>query len=219
MAAIELNLTKEGDKKNVIALNLKKSEWFVIKMLWDESPNPNVPTTDLDLHSLRCVNRGQGAKIEGAEDILSTYAVKRIIDGEETGWLETAADGTFQIYNGAMVHSKDATTGAADGVDESMRVYPDKIPVPRGTFVELPLIGMIHPQSSDKTFKDVLNAAIVVENSLGVEVLRLSLSDQFGPYVGVHAGSIMIDDTGKVEFSDGTAGFNENFNQVLNHFQ
>jgi hypothetical protein len=219
MANVTLNLTKPGDVAKKITLNLKKLEWFLIKLLWDESPDPSAPTTDLDLHSFRCVNRGNGAKIEGPEDILSTYAVRRIVEGGEVGWLVPAADGTFQIYDGAMVHSKDAPNGAADGVDESMRVDPSKVPVPNGTFVELPIIGMIHPQSSGKQFRDVQNATLVIENSNGVEVLRVRLSEQFGDFIGVHAGSILISDAGVVEFSNETAGFNEDFNQVIGQFQ
>jgi tellurium resistance protein TerD len=45
----------------------------------------------------------------------------------------------------------------------------------------------------------------------------VSLSDQFGEFVGVQMGSIMVEASGS-SFAAIGAGFNEDFNQVLGHF-
>jgi tellurium resistance protein TerD len=207
MAVLELNLTKPEDVVQMLALNLEKGERFRARLVWDGG-------ADLDLHAFVAVNTGSGGKISNFGDILSTYNVKREIRGKVVGTLDKKADGTFEIHGGALVHSPDALDGASA---EWVVVEPDRLVPPEGGAIEIPLVAMIHPQSSGRAFRDVKNARVIVENSEGVEVLNASLSDQFGDFVGVQMGAIMVEPNGS-SFANIGVGFNDNFNKVLQHY-
>lgn len=211
MSAITLNLTKAGDAAPKLKLNLKKSEVFTVKLAWEGN-------TDLDLHALHCINDGNGGKISALEDILSTYNVQRKIGGNIEGTLPKNSDGTFSIYGGALVHSADALDGnSSNDEDEWIRIDPSKLNIPAGAAIEIPLIAMIHPQSSGKLFKNVQNANVTVLDANGVVQMTANLSAQFGDFVGVQMGSIMIEASG-TSFAQIGVGFNEDFNGVLGHF-
>lgn len=210
MTKLVLNLTKPGDSVNKLSLNLNKGELFVIRLSWEGQ-------TDLDLHALHCVNKGAGAKLSSAEDILSPYNTRRKINNTVVGLIEKNSDGTFSIHGGAYSHSADATDGDKAEIDEWIKVDPTKISCAPGEVIEVPLISMIHPQSGGKTFRDVRNAVVAIQNSAGRELMRAALSDQFGEFVGVQMGSIMIDTNGPV-FAPVGVGFNGDFNSVLEHF-
>ncbi|WP_432723431.1 TerD family protein [Jeongeupia wiesaeckerbachi] len=209
---LELTLTKPGDAPVKLQLNLRKAEPFRIKLSWDEG-------NDLDLHALVATNSGQGAKVGSLDDILSVYNVKRAINGQNVGHLAQNTDGTFEVHGGALVHSKDATTGISDGVDEWIHVSPEKLPkAAPGTFIEIPLLSMVHPQDGRVHFRDVKNPRVEVVNSDGATVLNASLSDQFGGFKGAQLASLMVDADGKVEFAAVGVGFNDDFNAVLGHY-
>lgn len=210
MTALQLNLSKPGDVAQKLALSLDKGERFKVRLSWDGD-------TDLDLHALVAVNYGDGAKVSSMDDILSTYNVQRTIRGQTVGTLPKATDGTFKVHGGALVHSPDATDGSADGDDEWVSIQPDRLSPPTNGAIEIPLVAMIHPQNSGRTFRDVKNARVIVENAAGQELLNASLSSQFGEFVGVQMGSIMVDAAGS-SFVNVGVGFNSDFNQVLGHF-
>ncbi|MFM9923579.1 TerD family protein [Variovorax sp. H27-G14] len=207
-----MNLTKPGEKGAKLSLNLAKDEVFTVQLQWDGS-------VDLDLHALACFGTAtEQPKVTDIEQVLSTYNVKRNIDGQSVGVLNRAVDGTFEILNKALVHSSDATNGTLDGVDEWIRVDPAKLHRPVGGNVEIPLVAMVHPQNVGQTFAGVQNAEVVILNSTGKELLRANLSSQFGSFVGVQMGSVMIDQSGKAEFVQTAVGFNGDFNAVLENF-
>jgi tellurium resistance protein TerD len=210
MAALVLNLTKPEDVVEKLVLNLDKGERFRVRLSWDGD-------VDLDLHAFVAINVGQGAKVSSFADILSTYNVKRVIRGQAAGTLEKKADGTFEIYAGALVHSPDALDGSASGDDEWVSIQPDSLNPPAGGAIEIPLLATIHPQNSGRTFRDVKNARFIVENAAGQELLNVSLSEQFAEFVGVQGGSIMVEASGS-SFAAVGVGFNKDFNQVLSHF-
>lgn len=210
MSALQLNLTKPGDVAVKLALNLDKGERFKVRLSWDGA-------TDLDLHALVAINMGAGAKVSSFDDILSPYNVKRTIRGQVQGTLDKAPDGTFKIYGGALVHSADATDGGIDGDDEWVTIQPDRLNPPAGGAIEIPLVAMIHPQNTGNKFRNVKNARVIVENGQGVELLNVVLSDQFGDFVGVQMGSIMVEASGS-SFAAIGVGFNSDFNEVLGHF-
>jgi tellurium resistance protein TerD len=210
MSKLQLNLTKPGDNTPKLSLNLNKGESFKVRLSWDGN-------TDLDLHALVAVNMGAGATVSSFDDILSPYNVKRVIRGQETGTLTLAADKTFSVHGGALVHSPDATDGNQTGDDEYVIIRPDRLNPPAGGAIEIPLVAMIHPQNTGRAFRDVRNAHVIIEDGRGVELLNVSLSDQFGEFVGVQMGSIMVEASGS-SFAAIGVGFNEDFNQVLGHF-
>lgn len=211
MANLVLNLTKPGEAAPKLRLNLSKGERFTARLSWDGA-------TDIDLHAIVCNNDGSGAKASSFEDILSTYNVQRRIGGQDVGTLKKKADGSFEVHGGALVHSPDALDGNLDGVDEWIVIDPGKLPSPAVGVIEIPLVSMIHPQAGPKRFSDVKNAAVSIINASGTEVMRASLSNQFGEFVGVQMGSIMIDATGTANFVAVGVGFNGDFNGVLGHF-
>lgn len=210
MPSLQLNLTKPGDTAPKLALNLNKGERFKVRLAWDGE-------TDLDLHALVAVNTGSGAKVSSFDDILSTYNVQRTIRGQTTGTLPLATDKTFSVHNGAVLHSPDAVDGHQQGDDEWISIQPDRLTPPANGAIEIPLVAVIHPQNSNRKFRDVTNARVIVENSAGTELLNVSLSQQFTDFVGVQMGSIMIEPTGSSFVAIGV-GFNNDFNQVLSHF-
>lgn len=210
MSSLVLNMNKNGETPRKLSLNMKKNEVFRVKLLWEGQ-------SDIDLHAILCVNAGNGAKASALEDILSTYNVKRNVGGQETGILPKKTDGSFEIHGGALTHSPDATDGDQLEIDEWIMFDPSKVRQVPGGVIEVPLIAMIHPQNSGKTFRDVINAVVVVEDVDGKEHLRASLSSQFGEFVGVQMGSIMMDSNGTSFVAVGV-GFNGDFNTVLDHF-
>jgi len=216
MTSLVLNLTKPGEQASKLQLNLSKNEVFTVKLSWDEkSANDK---TDLDLHSIVGVNTGDGAKAGAFEDILSTYNVRRKIGGQQVGILDKKADGSFEIHGGALVHSPDAQDGNLDGDDEWIRVDPSKLTSPANGHLEIPLVAMIHGASTAKKFADVKNARVAVVNSTGRELMNATLSNQFGEFIGVQMGSILIDRNGTASFASVGVGFNGDFNSVLGHF-
>lgn len=210
---LELNLSKPGDVKQKLQLNLLKTESFLVKLKW-------AGKTDLDLHALACSGpAGSQPGLTSLEQILSTYNVKRVTDDGPQGTLDKAADGTFSILGGALVHSKDADDGDANtGDDEWIRVNPAKLSHVGGLTYEIPLVAMIHPQTQGATFSEVKDAEVRVEKTSGEVLLEASLSRDFGQFVGVQMGSILIDETGVVTYSPTTSGFPGDFNAVINHF-
>ncbi len=211
MSKLVLNLTKPGETAAKLQLNLSKGEVFTAKLSWDGS-------TDLDLHAIVCVNDGSGAKAQSLEDILSTYNVRRRINGQEVGILDKKSDGSFEVHGGALRHSPDALDGALDGIDEWIRVDPAKLPAPGSGVIEIPLVAMIHPQAGSRRFADVTNAEVAIVNAAGKELMRASLSSQFGEFIGVQMGSVMIEANGTANFVAVGVGFNGDFNNVLGHF-
>lgn len=208
--ALTLNLTKPGEQGQKLSLNLKKNEAFKVKLSWDGD-------TDIDLHAIHCINTGAGAKASSFDDILSTYNVQRTIGGQTVGTLTKNSDGTFSIYGGALVHSPDAQDGQATGVDEWINIDPAKLTLPSGGAIEIPLIAMVHQKKVPSKFRDVQNATVTIEDSNGVEVQRVVLTSQFGEFVGVQMGSIIIDSTG-TNFHAIGVGFDVDFNGVLGFF-
>lgn len=217
MTSLVLNLSKPGDQVHKLQLNLRKSEIFVVKLSWEEK-NPG-EQTDLDLHAIHTVNTGGGAKASSMEDILSTYNVRRRIGGQDVGTLAKKADGSFEIHGGALVHSPDALDGSAEGdEDEWIRVDPSKLSPPASGHIEIPLVAMIH-KASNRKFADVKNARVsVVSADGGAPLMSATLSNEFGQFVGVQMGSIMIDAQGTASFAAVGVGFGGDFNAVLAHF-
>jgi tellurium resistance protein TerD len=206
----QLSLTKENQVVEKFSLNLKKDEKFTVILKWTGD-------TDLDSHALLCRNGGSGGKISTFEDILSTYNVKRQIGGQVVGTLDKDTNGNFEIYGGALVHTADLT-GAADEEVETIVINPAKLPtMTPGSAYEIPIIAMIHPQSGAKKFKDVQNASVVILDDIGGEIMKATLSNEFGEFIGVQMGSIIIDSTG-THFEAVGVGFNEDFNGVLGYF-
>jgi tellurium resistance protein TerD len=210
MTTLTLNLSKPGDAPRKLALNLTKAERFKVRLAWDGQ-------TDLDLHAIVCANHGDGAKASALEDILSTYNVRRRVGGSEVGVLDKRADGSFAVHNGALVHSPDATDGDKLDVDEWIDIDPAKLTPPQGAVIEIPLIALIHQKTVARRFRDVANAWVAIENAVGGELMRVQLSSQFGEFVGVQMGSLMID-SGGTHFAPVGVGFNGDFNSVLEHF-
>lgn len=210
MPSLQLELTKPGDVAPKLALSLDKGERFKVRLAWDGD-------ADLDLHALVAVNNGAGAKVSAFTDVLSTYNVQRVIRGATVGTLPLNPDKTFSVHGGALVHSPDATDGMAAGDDEYVTIQPDRLAPPAAGVIEIPLVAMIHPQSAGRTFKNVQNARVIIENGAGAELLNVSLSAQFGDFIGVQMGSIMVEPAGASFVAIGV-GFNSDFNQVLGHF-
>ncbi|MEX3984028.1 hypothetical protein AB4Y45_34125 [Paraburkholderia sp. EG287A] len=208
MGNLVLNLTKPGDVAQKLQLNLSKGEEFKVRLMWKGS-------TDLDLHALVTYagSDNDTAKASSFDDVLSTYNVKRIIRGQEVGTLVPEEDGSFSIHGGALMHGPDVIGGG----EEWLLVRPDKLLVPTGGRIEIPLLAMIHPQGKGKTFGAVDSASVIVENTDGDQLLNASLSNQFAAYFGVQMGSIVIDANG-ASFEGVGVGFNTDFNGVLGHF-
>lgn len=209
MPPITLPLSKPSDGAK-LKLSLKKSPSYRVRLAWDCN-------TDLDLHALVATNYGQGGKISELDDILSTYNVRRIVNGQPEGFIVPNPDKTFSVRNGALTHSPDATDGAvSDGDDEWLRVKPDALTLPAGAAIEIPLIAMIH-KPNGKTFRNVQNARVVVDDAEGEELLVVNLSADFAGNTGVQMGTIIIDANGS-SFAPVGVGFTGDFNSVLEHF-
>lgn len=210
MNSLQLNLTKPGDATQKLSLNLSKGASFKARLSWDGA-------TDLDLHALVAVNTGNGAKVSSFGDILSTYNVQRTISGQSQGTLPLAADKTFSIYGGALTHSPDAIDGHAQGDDEFVIIYPDRLTPPANGVLEIPLVATIHPQTPGRNFSQVQNAHLIIEDEHGKVLLDVSLSKDFAEFVGVQVGSVVIE-AGQSSYANIGVGFKTDFNDVLGFF-
>ena len=208
--ALTLSLTKDTDSASKLSLDLRKQEPFRVTLSWEGS-------SDLDLHAFHCVNTSGKATVSSFDDVLSTYNVRRKVRGQEVGHLQKSADGSFQIHGGALRHSPDATDGDRAEIDEYITVDTSLLNPPAGGHIEIPLIAMIHPQSGAKKFKDVFKPEIVITGDDGRELLRVNLSTEFGEFVGVQLGAILVSQT-DVQFASIGVGFVQDFNEVLSYF-
>lgn len=210
MSCLTLNLSKPGESPAKLALNLQKNEGFRVRLAWEGG-------CDLDLHALVCSNGGEGAKASSLGDVLSSYNVCRQLGGQTVGTLTPASDGSFSIHGGALRHSADARDGDQLEIDEWITVQPACLPLPAKGHLEIPLIAMVHPQNGPLRFRDVRNATVIVETDAGQALLRLALGQDFGDFVGVQMGSVLVSEHG-AEFAAIGVGFNGDFNAVLAHF-
>ena len=214
MALITLNTVKPGDVAPRFALNTDKGSFFRIRLRWNGK-------ADLDLHALVTTMPDTYPTtrpvVNSLDDILSTYNVKRVIRGQQQGHLVTAADGTFSIHGGALVHSPDAQDGSADDDDEFVDMYPDRLIPPPGGAIQIPLVAMVHPSAAAKFFRDVDSPRLVVEDGAGAVLLNVELKEKFGDFNGVQAGSIMVT-AARSEFVAVGVGFTGSFNDVLANF-
>jgi len=204
--ALTVNLTKETDRK-ALSLNTTKEQNVVVKLDWDGN-------ADLDIHALFASQTPNGAKVSDFAEVLSTYNVQRTVRGQTVGTLPRKADGTFEIFNGAMIHSRDVTNGALQADDEWIEIHADRFPARNN--LEIPLVAMIHNvPPNNKTFADIQNAQAVVTVD-GTEVLRVSLKGaEFAGYNGVQLGAFTQDASGSLVFNTAVSVFNGDFNAVL----
>jgi tellurium resistance protein TerD len=208
--ALTLSLTKDTDSASKLSLDLRKQEPFRVTLSWEGN-------SDLDLHAFHCVNTGSKATVSSFDDVLSTYNVRRKVRGQDVGHLPKNPDGSFQIHGGALRHSPDATDGDKADIDEYITVDTSLLNPPAQGHIEIPLIAMIHPQSGAKKFKDVHKPEIVITGDDGRELLRVNLSTEFGEFVGVQLGAILVSQT-DVQFASIGVGFVQDFNEVLSYF-
>ncbi|WP_370682412.1 TerD family protein [Comamonas sp. GB3 AK4-5] len=208
--SLVVNLVKPSDAPKKLSLNLQKNESFLVRLAWDCK-------SDLDLHALVAVNQGTGAKIAEFEDILSIYNVQRTVRGQPEGYLPLAANKTFSVHGGALVHSPDATDGQlSDEDDEWIRIFPSKLALPGTGYIEVVLVAMIHGPGNP-VFKGVKGARVIVENEQGEQLLVVNLSEHFSGFTGLQMGSVIIDGNGPA-FSPVGVGFSGSFNDVLAQF-
>lgn len=206
---LSLSMKKPVQK---LTLNLKKDEEFFIRLKWNSE-------VDLDLHALHAVNLGHGSKITTLEDILSCYNVIRVVpDDGEVGYLPPDADGGFHCHNGALYHSADIRRAKAGAPgQELMAIKPKFLKRPDVGFIEIPLLVTIHPENGAK-FGDAGGATLTVERNDGSVLLSVNLTEEFASFIGMQAGSIIVDASGS-HFTTVANGFNYDFGEVIQQFQ
>ncbi|MCA9356613.1 TerD family protein [Candidatus Nomurabacteria bacterium] len=198
-----LNLVKQGDVAPKLSLNLSKVARFTAELFWDSEH-------DLDAHALLATNSGDGAKVSAFEQVLSTYNCKKT---NPQGCLNGNSDGSFSTPEGALTHGGDARTGVNADVDEVIIIDGAKMP---SGVNEIPIFVTIHPSKSAK-FADVKSAGIRIKNDQGVVLGEYELSNQFGQFDAVQMGSLLLGPSGW-EFVEAGAGFNGDFNSILEYF-
>ena len=203
---LTLELTKPGDKpKPRLSLSLKKGDTFVVELFWDSEQ-------DLDAHALLCVNAGDGAKVQGYEDVLSTHNTKKM---NVHGVLVNNPNGSFSTPDGSLTHSGDSRTGVDSDVDESITFDGAKV---RPGINEIPIFVTIYKgPETHTTFANVSHAGIRIKDGDGAVKAEYALSGEFGSFNAVQMGSIMLGADGW-EFSPVGTGFNGDFNLILGSF-
>lgn len=209
--ALTLNPSKSGSAPK-LTLSTRKEDEFVVKLMWDGE-------LDIDLHALAAVNTGQGAKVSSLDDVLSPFNLLRTIRGQTEGTIKPNVDGTYEIHRGALVHSKDATDGLADGVDEWLRVRPARFERPASGTVEVPIVVMTHHDDPARrpVFRQARNLRLEIVDAHGALVEQVNVSEAFGEFNSLHGGSLVIDDGGCHYVSQGS-GFQGDINTVLSYF-
>jgi tellurium resistance protein TerD len=145
--------------------------------------------------------------------------VLRTIRGQTEGTIKPNADGTYEVHGGALVHSKDAVNGLADGVDEWLRVRPSRFARPASGTIEVPIVVMTHHDDPSKrpTFRQAQNLRLEIVDAHGALVEQVNVSQAFGEFNSLHGGSLVIDDGGCHYVSQGS-GFQGDINTVLSYF-
>lgn len=214
---MQLPMKKVGGS---LSLSLVKNERYRTEITWDGKH-------DIDIHALVCFRNTpeEPAKAYSLEDVLSTYNVQRRISGQGlVGTLPLRADKSFEIYNGALVHSPDETSGdnhvQQGDPDEYIDIFPSKLPTcadMKVAGIEIPIIATIHDDRGQLRFKHVSNVVVTIFNSHNEVIYTNKLSDSFREYAGVQLGSIIITEH-DTKFYDLSVGFQTSFNDVLEHF-
>lgn len=214
---MQLPIKKAGGS---LSLPLVKNERYRVEVTWDGKH-------DVDIHALLCFRDTleSTAKAYSLDDVLSTYNVERRISGQGlVGTLKLKADGSFDIYNGALVHSPDETTGdnhtKEDDPDEYIDIFPNKLPSPfemKVAAIEIPIVATIHDERGQLRFKHVENVVVTIWDGNNHKIYSNKLSDTFKDCAGVQLGTIIITDK-ETKFYDINTGFQSSFNDVLNHF-
>ncbi len=199
---LTLPLVKAGQTPGKLQLKLSKGARFTIELAWD-SPH------DLDAHALLATNSGNGAKVTGFEQVLSTYNATK---SNPEGTLVNNADGSFSTPCGALTHSGDSRTGVAKDVDEVITIDGSKV---AAGVNEIPIFVTIH--QGQKTFAEVKKASITIKDETGNTLGSFQLTSEFAGFNAVQMGSLILGASGW-EFSIVGVGFNGDFNTVLGHF-
>jgi tellurium resistance protein TerD len=201
--ALELKLQKEGETPRKMSLNLAKPARFSVELWWDSEH-------DIDVHALLGKNTGNGAKVDSADQILSTYNCKKT---NSAGALSGNPDGSFQTPEGALHHSGDARTGVNKDIDEVITIDGSKVPAGVN---EIPLFLTIHPTKTAK-FNEVRRAGLRIKDDAGRTIAEYELSKQFGQFDAVQMGSFLLDQNGW-NYVEAGVGFNGTFNDILGQF-
>lgn len=204
MAALQLNLTKPGQERPKLSLNLAKPARFTVELAWDS-------VHDLDGHALLATNNGAGAKITSLEQILSTYNCARANNAQ--GALPGNPDGSFFTPEKALTHSGDQRTGIGKDIDEVITVNGALVPAGVN---EIPIFVTIHPSATAK-FGQVNKASITIRDDSGKVLAQYELSQEFAEFDAVQMGSLLLTNNGW-EFAAAGSGFNGDFNQIIGFF-
>jgi tellurium resistance protein TerD len=205
---LTLPLVKPGEDRPKLNLNLNKGSLFHVELFWESHH-------DLDAHALLANNDGNGAKVSAYEQVLSTYATKKM--NPKSGVLEANPDGSFSTPEGALTHSGDSRTGIGKVLDEIITI--DGAKVPAGVN-EVPFFVTIHTTDGSGArlkFGDIKDAGIRIKDGSGKELASFHLGQEFGNFNAIQMGSLMLGPTGW-EFAAAGSGFMGDFNTVLGHF-
>ena len=218
---LTLNLHKpDAAPVRRLQLSLGKGARFRVKVEWDcKSEHQD----DVDVHALEAVNAGQGAKVAGLENILSTYNTTRM---SRSGALRTNADGSFATPSGGLSHSGDIRVQGREAevltVDGS-KVAPGVNEIPIFATVHKADHGESHEQAhgdddDEAAFADIDLCTVTISDDAGKVLGQYRLSDEFGEFNVVQLGSMMLGAQGGWEYVPVGVGFHGDFNDVLGNF-
>lgn len=205
---LRLSLEKPGAEPPKLQLSLIKAASFKVTVTWECGHNH---LHDVDIHALEARNVGQGAKVDGLENILSTYNTKKM--NPNGGVLPTNADGSFQTPGGGVHHTGDIR---AQGNSETIVIDGSKLAMGVN---EIPILVTIHAAhgAEAETFEEIESATISITDESGRELGSYELSNEFKEFNVVQMGSVMLGDNGW-EYAAVGRGFKGTFNDALSSF-
>ena len=216
---LTLSLDKPGVAAPKLRLSLNKGALFTVKVEWQCDADH---ADDVDVHALEARNDGNGAKVTGLENVLSTYNTKRM--NPSGGALAGNPDGSFQTPSGGLSHSGDRRV---QNNVESIVIDGSKLP---DEINEVPILVTVHEaehgggheaeggaDEEEAAFGDIDVCTIVLSDGSGKELGSYKLSDEFKEFNVVQLGSLLRGANGW-EYAAVGRGFNGDFNDVLAHF-
>lgn len=168
-------------RKDNATLNLVK-----FGLGWAQA-DPNAPTADLDAFA---VALHEGRSVIAPDDVLYFRSNKRRgAAGDE--WVDPARPFLF-ILDGAVTHSGDELTGAADGDDETISVYLDKLPADVNKIVFY--VNIFDAVNKKQNFGQIKDAGIRVydgtDSNNTTPMAHFDLTEDFSAYTAVSPGYI-----------------------------
>lgn len=220
--SVEINLSK-GARIN-LTKSSPKTKRFLVGIGWTENKTNTGADFDLDVTAFGCAYRqtanGNEPKLL-REDYMVFFNSETRTEDKINAFIDKK---DYHLKTGlpctpclGIIHTGDNTTGAGDGVNESLIIEPNKLPE---NLREVSFIVTIHDaETRRQNFGQVNNAFIQIQDEDTGEILAYyKLDDEFHSETSVQFGSLVRKDDGNWEFRAVGTGYRKGLGDFVTHY-